>query len=153
MVRSVAVFEASKGVIVLLAGFGFLSLLHHDVRALALALVGRLHLDPTHRLPSVFIEAASNLNDARLWFMALIGFVYALFRFIEAYGLWFTRAWAEWLALISGGVYVPLELYELVRRVTWVRTTALLANLIVVVIIAIVLVRNRRERKLQAGGR
>lgn len=152
VVRSVALFEATKGAIVLLAGFGLLSLLHHDLRSLALALVGRLHLDPTHHLPSVFIEAASHVTDARLWFMAAIGFVYAGFRFVEAYGLWFVRTWAEWMALISGAVYLPLEIYELLRHATWIRATALVANLVVVVLIAVVLWRNHKIRAAAKAG-
>jgi uncharacterized membrane protein (DUF2068 family) len=143
-VKSVALFEATKGVIVLLAGFGLLSLLHHDLHALAMDLVGRLHLDPTRHYASIFIAAASNTTDGRLWFFALIGFVYAVFRFVEAYGLWFCRTWAEWLALISGGIYLPLEVYELFRRLTWMRVSALIANLVVVVAIALVLWRNKR---------
>ncbi|MFT3867002.1 MAG: DUF2127 domain-containing protein [Nibricoccus sp.] len=151
VLKSVALFEAAKGLIVLLAGFGLLSLLHHDLRALALALVGRLHLDPTRHYASVFIEAASNTTDARLWFIATIGFVYALFRFVEAYGLWFGRTWAEWLAVISGGIYLPLEVYELFRRVTWMRITALVANLVVVGAIALVLWRKKRVKDTPSG--
>lgn len=139
-----ALFEATKGVIVLLAGFGLLSLLHHDLRALAIALVGRLHLEASHHYPSVFIEAASRTTDSRLWFIAVIGFVYAAFRFVEAYGLWFCRTWAEWLALISGGIYLPLEVYEVFRRLTWMRVSALVANIVVVIAIALVLWRNKR---------
>jgi uncharacterized membrane protein (DUF2068 family) len=144
VVKSVALFEATKGVIVLLAGFGLLSLLHHDLRALAIALVGRLHMDASHHYPSVFIEAASRTTDARLWSIATIGFVYAIFRFVEAYGLWFCRTWAEWLALVSGGIYLPLEVYEIIQRITWMRVSALIANLVVVVAIALVLWHNRR---------
>lgn len=147
VVKSVALFEATKGVIVLLAGFGLLSLLHHDLRALALDLVGRLHLNPSHHYTSGFIEAAAKTTDARLWLFAVIGFVYAALRFVEAFGLWFSQAWAEWLAVISGGIYLPLEVYELFRRVTWMRVSALVANLIVVVAIALVLWRNIQTRK------
>jgi len=143
VVKSVALFEATKGIIVVLAGFGLLSLLHHDLRALAIALVGRLHLDPTHHYARGFIDAAANTTDSRLWFAAVIGFVYAAFRFVEAYGLWFCRTWAEWLALISGGIYLPLEVYELFRRLTWMRVSALVANLVVVALIALVLWRNK----------
>jgi len=145
VVKSVAIFEAAKGLIVLLAGFGLLSLLHHDLHALAMALVGRLHLDPTRHYAGIFIAAASTTTDARLWFFALIGFVYAAFRFVEAYGLWFCRTWAEWLALISGGIYLPLEVYELFCRITWMRISALIANLVVVVAIALVIWRNKRS--------
>ena len=147
VLKSVALFEATKGVIVLLAGFGLLSLLRHDLRALAVDLVGRLHLDPTRRFASSFIDAASRTTDARLWFFALIGFVYTVFRFVEAYGLWFCRTWAEWLAVVSGGMYLPLEAYELYQRVTWMRVSALVANLVVVMAIALILWRNKRAAK------
>jgi uncharacterized membrane protein (DUF2068 family) len=145
VVRSVALFEAAKGVLVLLAGFGLLSLLHHDFRAVAAALVGRLHLDPTHRLASVFIEAASRMTDLRLWLISLAGFLYALFRLVEAYGLWRERTWAEWLAVVSGGMYLPVEIYELSERVTWVRISAVVVNAAVVAMMIAVLRRNRRK--------
>ena len=152
MVKTVAVFEAVKGGILLLAGFGVLSLLHRDLRALALSLVGALHIDPSHHFASVFIEAAANTTDKRLWAIAGFGFVYSAFRFIEGYGLWKARAWAEWLALVSGGIYLPVEIYELFRRVTWIRVTALSANLAVVILMAIVLMQNR-QRDLAAKER
>jgi uncharacterized membrane protein (DUF2068 family) len=147
LVKSVAVFEAIKGGLVLLAGFGVLTLMGRDLRALANALVGWLHLDPKRHFASVFIEAASNTTDARLWFIAGFGFVYAAFRFTEAFGLWKSRAWAEWLALVSGGIYLPVEVYELIRRVTWVRVTALVANLAVVILMGVVLWQNRRRNR------
>ncbi|MDB6093093.1 MAG: putative rane protein [Verrucomicrobia bacterium] len=145
MVKSVAIFEAIKGAIVLLAGFGLLSLLHRDIRALALELVGRLHLDPAKRYPSIFIEAAAKVTDGRLWFIAGFACVYAAFRITEAYGLWKARTWAEWLAVISGAIYLPVEIYEVSERFTWVRITALISNLAVVVLMAIVLAQNRKR--------
>jgi len=146
VVRSVAIFEATKGAVVLLAGFGVLSLLHHDIRVAAAALVGRLHLNPTHRFESSFIEAASRVTDTGLWLMASIGFLYALFRFLEAYGLWSGRRWAEWLAVVSGGLYLPLEIYELIQRYTWVRVSALVVNLVVVGMMTVVLVRDIKQK-------
>ena len=43
--RAVASFEAVKGILVLLAGFGAFRLMHHDVRALAVEVVGWLRLN------------------------------------------------------------------------------------------------------------
>jgi uncharacterized membrane protein (DUF2068 family) len=146
VVRSVAVFEAAKGAVVLLAGFGVLSLVHHDVRVAAAALVGRLHLNPTHRFEHSFIEAASGVTDTALWLIASLGFLYALFRFLEAYGLWSGRRWAEWLAVVSGGLYLPLEIYELIQRYTWVRVSALVVNLIVVFVMTTVLARDIKQK-------
>jgi uncharacterized membrane protein (DUF2068 family) len=146
MVKSVAVLEAVKGGIVLLAGFGLLSLLHHDLRALAMSLVGWLRLDPEREYTRVFINAAGNVTDKRLWFIAGFGFLYSVFRFVEAYGLWKGRGWAEWLAVASGAMYLPVEGYELAQRFTWIRFTALTANLAVVVLMAVVIWQNHERR-------
>jgi uncharacterized membrane protein (DUF2068 family) len=50
----------------------------------------------------------------------------------EAYGLWSEKRWAEWLAAISGGIYVPFELYESYSKATWLSLTTLLANVLIV---------------------
>jgi hypothetical protein len=61
-VRAVALLEATKGTLVFLAGFGALSLLHHDVQRIAGELIGHLHLNPAKRYPSIFLEAAGHLT-------------------------------------------------------------------------------------------
>jgi uncharacterized membrane protein (DUF2068 family) len=147
VVKTVAIFEAAKGVLLVLVGIGALSLVHHDIRLIASALVGRLHLNPARGFAGSFVEAASQLNDARLWVIAAMGFLYALFRFVEAYGLWRGKTWAEWLAVITGGLFVPLEIYELIEKRTWVRASALVINLAVVAAIIGVLIKNRRARR------
>src|ERR1700691_2323764 len=118
-IPAVALVKAVKAGLVLIASFGLLSLVHHDVRALAEHLVGWLHLNPAKKYPGLFLEAASRLTDARLLGFAALAIVYAVMREIEAYALWHQRRWAEWFALVSGGVYLPIEIYELARGVTW----------------------------------
>lgn len=142
-VRAVAIFEMAKGVLLLLAGFGALAFLHQDVRAVAVELVGRFHLDPEQRYPSIFIRAASQVTDAKLWLWSGVAVAYAAFRFVEGYGLWHQRPWAEWLALVSGGIYLPLEVYELIAKPTWVRGGVLIANLAVVALMGMALKRRR----------
>ncbi len=126
--RFVALFEAAKGLLVLAVGVGLLSLIHRDAQEVAERLAEHLRLNPASHIPRVFIQAASKLDDARLWLFAVLAFLYSSFRFVEAYGLWRTRRWAEWIALISGGAYLPLEFYELFRKMTWLRGGALLVN-------------------------
>ena len=132
-IRTIAIFEALKGILVLAAGFGLLSLVDHDLQAAAERLVRLSHLDPAHHYPRVFIEASANLNDARLRLLAALAFVYAGGRFIEAYGLWRMKAWAEWLAIVSGAVYLPVEVFELIKHATLMRGGVLLINAGIVV--------------------
>ena len=130
--RAVALFEALKGALILVAGFGLLSLLHHDLQGAAEEMVRHSHLNPARHYPRVFIEAAAHVNDSRLRSLAALAFLYASVRFTEAYGLWRMRAWAEWFAIISGSIYLPIEVYELFERATWVRGMVLLVNACIV---------------------
>ena len=130
--RAVALFEAFKGLLVLAAGCGVLALFHGDAQGFADALVGRLHLNPAKNAPRVFLQLLANVSDSQLWLLAGFAALYASLRLIEAYGLWRGRRWAEWLAALSGGIYVPVEIYELTRGVSWIKVAALLLNAAVV---------------------
>lgn len=140
--RVVALLEGTKGVLVLLVGFGILSFLHRDTHEAAVQLVEHFHLNPASRYPRIFLDAIEQVNDTRLWCMAVAAALYALARTIEAVGLWLRKRWAEWFAVLSGGVYVPIELYEVVLKVTWPRLTVLIVNLGVVVYIVFELMRD-----------
>jgi uncharacterized membrane protein (DUF2068 family) len=130
--RAVALFEALKGALVLVAGFGLARLIHGDVEQVAEDLVQRLHLDPAKRFPRIFLDLAANLSDGQLWGLAALAMVYAAFRFAEAYGLWFGRRWGEWVAALSGGIYVPVEIYELSRGFSALKLGALILNALIV---------------------
>ncbi|MDT5296358.1 MAG: hypothetical protein QOJ76_3238 [Acidobacteriota bacterium] len=131
-VRVIAFFEALKGTLVLVAGFGLLSLVHRDLEDLAERLVRHSHLNPASHYPRVFVEAAARMSDSRLRWLAALAFAYSVVRFVEAYGLWRMRAWAEWFAIISGCIYLPVEAYELFERVTLIRAGVLVLNTLIV---------------------
>jgi uncharacterized membrane protein (DUF2068 family) len=144
-VRAIALIEATKGAVVLLAGFGLLALIHEDVQTLAEMLVGRLHLDAARKYPRIFIDAASHMTDARLWLLAGLAMLYACARAVEAYGLWRGRRWAEWFALVTALIYVPLEILAIIHRVTWIKVLALVVNSLVVGYMAYVLYHHKRH--------
>jgi uncharacterized membrane protein (DUF2068 family) len=146
-VRSVAVFEALKGAVVLIAGFGLLHYVHRDLQAVSEELVRHSHLNPAHHYPHVFIEAASHTSSGRMRALAGLAFLYSSVRFVEAYGLWRLRAWAEWFAIISGSIYVPIEIYELARHATVIRVLVLLINLFIVAYLIYVRWTNAAKRK------
>ena len=69
---------------------------------------------------------------ALLWPLALTAMLYSAIRFVEAYGLWRRQVWAEWFGILSGGLYLPVEIYELTDSFTVVKISILVANLIIV---------------------
>ncbi len=145
--RLVAIAEAAKGLVVLLAGFGLLAFIHRDVQHVAEEIVRHLHLDEAGRYPSIFIAAAGRLDDARLLRLAAIAMLYVLLRFVEAYGLWLRRRWAQWLAAVGGGVYLPVELYELIHKPGPIKAIVLTVNALVVAYMAYALVAEHTRRR------
>ena len=107
--RAIAAFEALKGLLVIVAGFGLLGLLHRDVRHIAVEVVDFFHLSHEGRA-HFFLAAADRLGDMHLMTIAVGAVLYVLVRFTEAYGLWFGRRWAEWFAAASGAIYIPFEI-------------------------------------------
>ena len=146
-IRLIAIFEAAKGSLVLLAGFGLLGLVHRDVGHYAEELVRHFHLNPASRFPRIFLEAAAKSNDTTLVLLACAAFAYATFRLAEAFGLWHQRRWAEWLGAVSGSVYIPIELYELMHGVSWPKVTLLVVNLACVVYLVAALRSHGNERR------
>jgi uncharacterized membrane protein (DUF2068 family) len=143
--RVVAVFEAAKGLLVLMVGLGLLSVAHQDVEQFAEELVGHFHLNPASRYPRIFLDVTSNLSDLRMWLLAAFAFCYASLRLAEAYGLWRARRWAEWLAVASGTIYVPIEIYELFTGLSWIKVATLTANIAIAAYMSRVLWRSRES--------
>lgn len=133
--RSVALFEAAKGLVVVAAGLGLLALVHRDAQAVAERLVTHLHLDPASRFPRVLLHVATAATPARLQLMAAGALLYAAMRFVEAFGLWRERRWAAWFGTATGVVYMPFEAWALVRDPGWEPLVALLVNLVVVILL------------------
>jgi uncharacterized membrane protein (DUF2068 family) len=145
-VRVVAGFEAAKGLLVLLAGFELLSFIHKDLHRAAEQLVRQFHLNPARRFPRIFLDLADHVNDGQLWLLAAFALLYAAVRFVEAFGLWRGRTWAEWFGMITGAMYIPIEVLELLRGVTWPKATVLVVNTIIAGYLAAIVFRARRER-------
>jgi uncharacterized membrane protein (DUF2068 family) len=136
--RTVAMLEATKGVLVLLAAFGFAEVIRHNIHLDEVAgnLLYFFHVNPDRRMSHVLMRAAGRIMDADVITVLGIAMVYSCLRFVESYGLWRQRVWAEWLAIVSGAIYLPYELYKLVQRPTAVHWVILLINIGVVVYIA-----------------
>lgn len=141
--HAIALFEGVKGIAAITASFGLLSLAHHDVRAMAYALIGHFHLDPDAHYPRILLNDATLLANANLRQAVLLAWAYAAIRLTEGYGLWKDKAWAEWLAAVSGAVYLPLEVSHLMVRTTVINGMVLTGNIAVV---AYMVVRLRRRR-------
>jgi len=79
--------------------------------------------------------------------MALSALIYSIVRFVEAIGLWFQQRWAEWFGLLTGGMYLPIEIVAIMRRITWPKVTVLSVNTFVVAYLAYFLLKSKGRHK------
>jgi uncharacterized membrane protein (DUF2068 family) len=145
--RAIAVFEAIKGAAALAAVIGILDLMHHDVRHLAIALIGRFGLNPDAHYPSILLHYADLLPGANVRLLVFVALGYILMRVLEAYGLWNDRVWGEWLGALSGGVYVPFEMVHAVHQPTAINGLVLAGNAFTVGFLAFQLWRRREYHR------
>jgi uncharacterized membrane protein (DUF2068 family) len=91
------------------------------------------HFDLNH---SPTIEKLRHLimtKPSTLLLVAFLVFGYAAINLIEATGLWLVKRWGEYFAAVATSAFLPLEIYELTERITWLRITTLIINLIAIV--------------------
>jgi uncharacterized membrane protein (DUF2068 family) len=79
--------------------------------------------------------------------LALSALLYSTIRLVEAYGLWKQMQWAEWFGLLSCGMYIPIEVFEVSRELTWPRISVLVVNVGVVAYLADLLAKSRKPKK------
>lgn len=142
--RAVATFEAIKGIAVLLLMIVLLSV-RHRVEDIAWDLLFHLHIDPDRRLAQSFLNAADKLSEMRFLTILIAALSYVSVRFVESWGLWHRRVWAEWFALLSGMMYLPWEALKLAEKPNWVHISVLVINVFIVLYMLLLRIRCMRE--------
>jgi uncharacterized membrane protein (DUF2068 family) len=144
--------EAAKGVLALTIGFAFVEILRRDVdlQEAALNLLNWLHIDPDRRIAHALLRAAERVSETHVATVVLLVLLYSSLRFIESYGLWRQRIWAEWLAIVSGAIYFPFEIRALIRHPTGFHWAILLINIAVVFYVAYVRWDDIQQRRTRA---
>ena len=127
--RSIALLELVKGIVVLAAA---ISLYWIDPSDVADAFLNYLHITPDRHFAHMLFGLADRLSNIKTWHVILVASVYSGLHFAEAFGLWRARAWAEWIALVSGAIYLPYEINRLAHKVSLIHVTIFLVNLAVV---------------------
>lgn len=137
--RTVAIVEALKGCLALLGAWVFIRMIRRDVDfgEAAEHILFRFHINPYHhRWSQQVLHAADKVSSTSIAMITGIAIAYATLRFLEGYGLWKHRVWAEWLAIVSGCLYLPFEVYTLVRHPNELHWIVLAINILVVLYIA-----------------
>jgi uncharacterized membrane protein (DUF2068 family) len=130
--RIIAVFKLVKGLLLVAVGIGAIKLLHKDVSEIAANWIATIRVDPDNRLIHGLIAKLGLMNDHKLEELSFGSFFYAALLLTEGAGLWLKKRWAEYFTIITTCSFIPLELYEIAKRVTITRIALLLLNMAIV---------------------
>jgi uncharacterized membrane protein (DUF2068 family) len=130
--RLIALFKFAKIVLLIAVGLGALRLLDPDTAARAQRWATALATSSDRRLVQQLLAQVVGLSPGRLEVLALGAFLYAGLFTTEGVGLWWGRRWAEYLTVVATASFVPIEIFEILQRVSLPRVGALVTNIAVV---------------------
>ena len=129
---AIAIFKLVKGVLLLIVGIGALSLIHKDVAETVARWVDLIRVDPNNQHVHGLLTKLGVVNARRLEEISAGTFFYSALLLTEGTGLLLRKRWAEYFTIIVTASFIPMELYELVKRITFTRTCLLVVNLVIV---------------------
>jgi uncharacterized membrane protein (DUF2068 family) len=141
----IAGFKLLKGLLLLIVGLGLLKLVHAEVATLFSKLLEGLHLNTDSRVLHALVLKVDALQPNAILVTSLVSIAYSMLLLVEGVGLWFEKAWAGYLTVISTSLFLPFELYEVITHVTALRVLVLLLNFAIVVY----LIRELKHHTLQ----
>jgi uncharacterized membrane protein (DUF2068 family) len=141
--RLIGAMKVASAVLLAAAGFGIFRMVNRDLGAALEHTILRLHLDPENRVIQETVSRVADIDKAHLKALGVGTFFYAGLHLVEGTGLILMKHWAEYLTVIATGSLLPVELYEVARKVTAVRLGVLAVN---VAILAYLIFKLRQGR-------
>lgn len=131
---TIAVYKLLGAILLFAVGIGALKLVHKDIDDVMWhTLVEVLRMNPESRLVNFIFDRAELLNDPLLKRIGFFAFCYAGLGILEGVGLYLEKVWGEFLTVAITASFLPFEVHELIRRLTWVRVSLLVVNAAVLV--------------------
>lgn len=131
-IHFLSIFKFVKGALLLMVAIKLLTLINKDVDQVFAAFIARHSIDPDNSIVRNIAEKLSGVNSQQLTLFSIGSFSYSGLLLTEGFGLWFQKRWAEYLTAIATSLLIPLEIYEIYEKFTWVRVAILVLNLFVV---------------------
>jgi uncharacterized membrane protein (DUF2068 family) len=112
----IAGLKIFKGLLLLMAALWVYALAGKDLPEIFDKFLGWFHLDPENRFFASISDWLGDVRPANERKFALVFFVYGLFLATSGTGLALRATWAIWLAIGESAFFIPIEVYEIVKR-------------------------------------
>jgi uncharacterized membrane protein (DUF2068 family) len=145
----IAFYKLIQSLLFIAIGVGALRLVHKDVGDMFLILADHLRFNPEARIVHFVLVEASLVNDPLLRRIGAAAFCYAGISMAEGIGLYLEKLWGEILTLLVTASFLPWEIMEIARRLTWPRLILLAINIAVFIYLLRALTDRQRLRRLR----
>ena len=142
IIRFLAVERGIRGFIVLLIGLALLQL-KDSQESLESTLTKSLPLlkpfadqigwDINNSRVIHLLDAFLEVTPHTLWIIGIALIAYGALQLTECFGLWYQKRWAEYLTVIATSAFIPIEVYELMHSITFIKAGALVVNVVAVI--------------------
>jgi uncharacterized membrane protein (DUF2068 family) len=138
VLRALAIERWVRSLILLLLGIAVIRLRSTQVSLKELFAQDLTALQPFFRQvhfnvsDSATVEAIQKVLDAKQSTLSLVaaGLIgYAALQVLEGIGLWSLQRWGEYVAVVGTTAFIPLEVYELAEKPSWLKAVALAVNI------------------------
>lgn len=145
--KLIAGAKIAKGTALACLSLGVFDLIHRDLTELAQRFVQVVRISPENKYVELALEKIGLVDESTLKRLGMLSALYASVQLVEGLGLWFGAAWAEYMVVISTGLFVPEECLGLIKNPTWLRFAILLLNAVILVYVAWVVWHRYQHRK------
>ena len=121
-----------KGLLFLAAALVAYTLSDNDLPEEFRDLLHVLRLNPERQFFRDLAVQIGKLTEVNILWTAIGTLVYSSFSLVEGVGLIFRRSWAGWLAIGESGFFIPIEIYELLHKFSWLVLVILVINIVIV---------------------
>jgi len=135
-----------KGLALLVAGIGLLSLLHRDVAETARHWIEAIRIDPHDHWIDHLLERIAGVSHRALRRLGIGTLLYSAVFCTEGVGLLLGQHWAEYMTAGVTASFLPIEAYELAVHPGIVKTVVTLLNVAVVAYLVLEIRSQRATR-------
>jgi uncharacterized membrane protein (DUF2068 family) len=140
----IACFKLLYGALSVLATVAIVHLFHKNVVAHAESWLDFFQIDTDNQYVGALLWRLKLIHTHELHLLAGVSAFYSALFLTEGVGLAMKQRWAEYLALVATGLFVPVEIYELCKEPSIAKGVLLVINIAVVAYLTVVIRWNTR---------
>lgn len=141
----IGLLKLLKGLALLVAGIGVLSLLHRDAAETVRHWIEYIRIDPRDHWIDHLLGKVAGVSPRTLRHLGIGTLLYAAVFCTEGAGLLLGKHWAEYMTAGVTTSFLPIELYELIVHPSAVKAIVIALNVAVVVYLVLEI---RKERAM-----